>query len=119
MADVVFDILDAQPNGDAMVLAAVAETLRLHPRVLQRLLKAEGFTFNGITDNVRRRRTWHLITATELPFGQVAAQVGLNEQSSLTRAVQRWFGMTPSQLRRDGADVAPPRLTPSEPYSAD
>jgi len=45
-----------------------------------------------------------LIKTTDLSFSQVAEQVGLREQSSLTRAVRRWFGMSPSGLRRAAAD---------------
>lgn len=120
IADVVFDILEGHHGADASRLADVAHVLRVHTRVLQRLLKAEGFTFNGIVDDVRRSRAWTLITTTDLPLSQVAAQVGLNEQSSLTRAAQRWFGQSPSQLRRTGGDQPPPpRLTPREGSSAD
>ena len=114
IADFVFDILDGHRGTEPVELAGVAQALRLHTRVLQRLLKAEGFTFNGIVDDVRRRRAWDLITSTDTPFGQVAAQIGLREQSSLSRAVQRWFGLTPSQLRRSGGGEPPPRLTQRE-----
>lgn len=118
IADFVFDILDHHQGAEALGLAEVADVLRVHSRVLQRLLKSEGFTFNGIADDVRRRQVWNLVTATDLPFGQVAAQVGLQEQSSLTRAVRRWFGVSPSQLRRAGGGQPPPRLSPPEPPSA-
>ena len=119
IADFVFDILDHHHGADAPGLSEVADVLRLHTRVLQRLLKSEGFTFNGIADDVRRRQVWHLVSATDAPFGQVAAQVGLQEQSSLTRAVRRWFGVSPSQLRRAGGGQPPPRLSAPDLPSAD
>ena len=56
---------------------------------------------------VRRQQTLNLITSTDLSFSQVAVRVGLREQSSLTRAVRRWFGMSPSRLRSAGPS---PRL---------
>ncbi|MDX3245867.1 YhgE/Pip domain-containing protein [Streptomyces sp. ME18-1-4] len=37
-------------------------------------------------------------------FSQIAVQVGLREQSSLTRAVRRWFATSPSRLRRAASD---------------
>ncbi len=80
-------------------LAAVAVALDLHPRALQRLLAAEGTTLTRLLDEVRRERAVHLITETELPFAQVAIRLGMREQSSLTRAVRRWFQTTPSKLR--------------------
>lgn len=118
IADFVFDILEGDRSRQGLTLLEVAEALQLHPRVLQRLLKAEGFTFNQITDDVRRHHVWNLITATDVPFSQVAVQAGLQEQSSLTRAVRRWFNTSPSQLRRSGGEP-PERLTTRQIPSAE
>lgn len=91
----------AQSLGSSPVrIDAVARLLRLHPRTLQRYLAAEGTTFEAILDDVRREAADRLITRTDLPFSQVAAMVGLAEQSALTRAVRRWHGATPRTLRR-------------------
>jgi len=111
LAEFVFDILDDHRGADPLGVPEVAKLLCLHPRALQRLLLAEGFTFNGIADDVRRHQAWTLITATALPFSHVATRVGLHEQSSLTRAVRRWFGVSPSQLRKSPGTDLPPRLT--------
>jgi AraC-like DNA-binding protein len=111
VAEFVFDILDDHRGPDSLGVPEVAKLLCLHPRALQRLLLTEGFTFNGIADDVRRHQAWELITATAVPFSQVASRVGLREQSSLTRAVRRWFGVSPSELRRSPGGDQPPRLT--------
>lgn len=111
VAEFVFDILDDHRGPDSLGVSEVAKLLCLHPRALQRLLLAEGFTFNGITDDVRRHQAWESITATTMPFSHIATSVGLREQSSLTRAVRRWFGVSPSQLRRSPVGDQPPRLT--------
>jgi AraC-like DNA-binding protein len=113
VAEFVFDILDDHRGPDSLGVREVAKSLCLHPRALQRLLLTEGFTFNGIADDVRRHQAWELITATAMPFSHVATRVGLREQSSLTRAVHRWFGESPSQLRKFPG-VQPPRLTRRE-----
>lgn len=83
-------------------LGRVAGLLSLHPRTLQRRLAEEDTGFEEILDDVRRTAALHWITATDLPFGQVATLLGLSEQSALTRAVRRWTGGTPSELRRGG-----------------
>jgi AraC-like DNA-binding protein len=111
VAEFVFDILDDHRGPDPLGVPEVAKLLCLHPRALQRLLLTEGFTFNGIADDVRRRQAWELITATAMPFSHIATSVGLREQSSLTRAVRRWFGVSPSQLRRSPGAERAPRLT--------
>jgi len=91
----------ARSLGSAPPRAAdVARLLRLHPRTLQRHLAAEGTTFERILDDVRRDAAHRFITATDVPFAQVAAMVGLAAQSGLTRATRRWFGSTPTALRR-------------------
>ena len=93
------DGLGAAPSS----LAHVAKVLCVHPRTLQRQLAREDTTFEAILDDVRRTAATHLITGTDLPFVQVAALVGLSEQSALSRAVRRWWGTSPRELRRDGA----------------
>lgn len=82
-------------------ITAVADRLRLHPRTLQRHLAAESTTFDAILDDHRRSTAYRLITGTDLPFGRIAAMVGLAEQSGLTRAVRRWFGVPPRRLRAE------------------
>jgi AraC-like DNA-binding protein len=99
VADLVFLILQGQWGPDRPDLAKVARLLNLHPRTLQRLLAREGLGFKDLVDRGRREQTLNLITTTGLSFSQIAVQVGLREQSSLTRAVHRWFDMSPSELR--------------------
>lgn len=107
VSDLVTVILEGQLGPDRPDLAKVARLLSLHPRSLQRLLASEGVGFKDLVDRVRREQARKLITTTDLSFSQIAVQVGLREQSSLTRAVQRWFGTSPSGLRR--AAIDPPR----------
>ena len=74
----------------------------MHPRTLQRRLSDERATFEDIRADVYRSATRRLLLETELPLSQVAAVLGYSEQSSMTRSVKRWFGVTPAQLRKDG-----------------
>ncbi|MGQ0464369.1 MAG: AraC family transcriptional regulator [Sporichthyaceae bacterium] len=99
VADLVYLILQGQLGPHRPDLAKVARLLNLHPRSLQRLLAGEGLGFKDLVDRARREQTLNLITTTGLSFSQIAVQVGLREQSSLTRAVRRWFGASPSELR--------------------
>ncbi|WP_406432163.1 AraC family transcriptional regulator [Streptomyces sp. NBC_00631] len=100
ISDLVTAILSEQPGFDGPDLAKVARLLSLHPRSLQRSLSQEGMTFTGVVDRVRRSQALDLITTTNLPFSQIAARLGMREQSSFTRAVRRWFDTSPSKLRR-------------------
>lgn len=81
-------------------LNSVARLLVLHPRTLQRRLVAAGASFEQIVDDERRDKALRLLMGTELPFGQIAFMIGMNEQASFTRAARRWWDATPSQVRQ-------------------
>lgn len=102
VSELVLAVLDRHLGTDQQDLAHVADLLDLHPRSLQRLLQGEGVRFSELLDRVRQQAALRLITSTDLSFSQIAVRVGLREQSSLTRAVRRWFGTAPSQLRTAG-----------------
>jgi AraC-like DNA-binding protein len=104
VSDVVAEIVAGNIAYETPDLAKVARLLNLHPRSLQRTLSKEGRTFNEIVDDVRQTQTLTLITKTDLPFSQIAARVGMREQSSLGRAVHRWFNTSPSRLRSAAAN---------------
>jgi AraC-like DNA-binding protein len=104
VTDLVAEIVADHLGFDSPDLTKVARLLKLHPRTLQRLLSKEGRTFNEIVDEVRQTQTLHLITTTGLSFSQIATRVGLREQSSLARAVRRWFNTSPSRLRSAAVD---------------
>ncbi|MDI6099469.1 AraC family transcriptional regulator ligand-binding domain-containing protein [Actinoplanes sp. NEAU-A12] len=81
-------------------IGAIAALLNLHPRTLQRRLRAHGTTFAAVLDDVRRAAAHRYLTGTDTPLGQVAGLLGLSEQSALTRCCRRWFGATPTAIRR-------------------
>lgn len=81
-------------------LSSTARLLGLHPRTLQRRLADEGATHEAILDDVRREAARRWILTTDLPLIQISHLLGFSEQSSLTHAATRWFGVTPRQLRR-------------------
>lgn len=89
--------------------AHIADMLAMHPRTLQRHLAEEGTTFEAIREAVCRQKALQFLTATRLPLSQVAALLGFSEQSVLTRSCRRWFGSTPSAIRRSWRDGLRPR----------
>ncbi|MBP2194431.1 AraC family transcriptional regulator [Nocardia goodfellowii] len=82
-------------------IGMVARLLTLHPRTLQRRLRAEGTTFANILDDVRRDEARRYLTTTDMPMTQIASLLGLSEQATLTRCCRRWWDSTPSAVRRD------------------
>ncbi|MFG1996327.1 AraC family transcriptional regulator ligand-binding domain-containing protein [Actinoplanes sp. NPDC048988] len=98
--DQVVRLLGKSIGGGQATLLDVARQLRTHPRTVERRLSEAGTTFGELRDEVRKDTAYHLITATTAPLGRVAPMVGLTDQSSLSRAVRRWYGMSPLALRR-------------------
>lgn len=82
---------------------AVAALLNMHPRTLQRRLLAEHTSFDILRDEVQRELARRYLCETRISLTQLAGLLGHSEQSVLTRACRRWFGMTPSALRRHAA----------------
>ncbi len=88
-------------GSTAPTLTGVARLLAVNPRTLQRRLTDEGTSFAAVLDGVRRAAAHRYITTTDMPFTQVSALLGFSEQSALTRATRRWFGVGPRALRND------------------
>jgi AraC-like DNA-binding protein len=80
-------------------LAGVARLLQTHPRTLQRRLAEEATSFETVLDSVRHEAALRYLATTELPMSQVSSLVGFGEQSTLARAVRRWEGRSPREVR--------------------
>ncbi|HSW15305.1 MAG TPA: AraC family transcriptional regulator [Solimonas sp.] len=84
---------------------SVASMLGMHPRTLQRRLKAEGASFESIKDSVRRDVALRYLRQSSMPLLQVARMLGYAETSALSRSCYRWFSASPRQLRGGTADT--------------
>ncbi len=83
----------------------VASMLGMHPRTLQRRLKAEGASFEAIKDSVRRDIALRYLKQSSVPLIQVAKILGYADTSALSRSCFRWFSASPRQLRFGVADT--------------
>ena len=79
---------------------SIASALATHPRTLQRRLKKEGESFNGLLDGVRAELARYYLCDTDLPLAQISLMLGYSEQSIFSRRCRHWFKAAPSALRR-------------------
>ena len=93
------EILTSLPNGEATI-EMVADRLNLSTTTLKKRLKEEGSTFSILLDNTRRRLAKLLIEETDYSFEEIAYLLGYAKYPSFLRACYRWFGESPSRLRR-------------------
>jgi AraC-like DNA-binding protein len=83
-------------------IVEIARVLAMHPRTLQRQLATENSSFSEILDDARRREAGRLLLTTDTPIRQVAELIGLSAPTALTRCSRRWWGATPSDVRKKG-----------------
>jgi AraC-like DNA-binding protein len=84
-------------------LFAVAQQLRLSPRVLARRLAREGTTFSAILDGVRQELGQGFVIGDELSFTEIALRLGFSQIEGFYRAFRRWTGRTPLKYRHEHA----------------
>ncbi|MBI1405972.1 MAG: helix-turn-helix domain-containing protein [Caulobacter sp.] len=87
-------VLPVLHRGDP-VMAAVARTLGLSRQTLYRRLKAEGVSFEGLVDDLRRRMAMEYLGGGKASVNDAAYLVGFSEPSAFSRAFKRWTGVSP------------------------
>ncbi len=94
------DVLESQIGEEMPTLNDVASMLYLSPQTLRRRLAAEGKSYQGVKDALRRDAAIHLLLNPELTLEDVAQQVGFSETSTFHRAFKKWTGVTPGLYRQ-------------------
>lgn len=82
------DVRVALPRLPAM--AEVARTLEMSERSLRRRLRDEGTSYSDVIDRVQRELSRELVASGNRPQKELAAALGFDSVSGLTRALKRW-----------------------------
>jgi AraC-like DNA-binding protein len=88
-------LLDGRNSGDD-----VARMLSMHRRTLNRRLREQGATFQGVLDGVRFEVARQLLSSSHIALDDVAASLGYASVSPFMRSFRRWSGITPGEWRR-------------------
>lgn len=110
---VVLALMDDDPEGGCPTVNALAESLRVSSRSLQRILAARQSSFSDILRAARFETAHRLLATTERSVTQIATDLGYSDASHFTRAFRRWSGLAPKQLRHAlarNASAGQPRL---------
>lgn len=81
-------------------LKSLAKRFKLSDRSLQRRLSDEGTRFEDLLDEVRRELALRYLADARIGISEVAYLLGYSEPSPFHRAVGRWTGETPAEVRR-------------------
>lgn len=83
-------------------LEETARLMRMSRRTLQRRLELVGSGFERIIDAVRADLARSYLAESHLTVAEIAEILQFSETSALSRAVRRWHGKAPRDLRRAG-----------------
>ncbi|WP_143658288.1 AraC family transcriptional regulator [Embleya scabrispora] len=86
-------------NAD-LSLATVARRMATTPRTLQRRLAEHGTTWRDEVQAVREQLALELLRDGTIPLRAVAARAGFSDPRTLRRAMHRWQGAPPADVRR-------------------
>lgn len=79
--------------------AAIARTLHLSERTLQRRLAEEGSTYQQLLNDTRRQMAERHLRDGQLAATDIALLLGYSEPSVFFRAFRQWTGLTPGEFR--------------------
>ncbi len=85
---------------DGTDVAAVARTLHMSARTLQRRLEDEGTRFSEVLDRARLDVARRLLADPKQSLVDVAFRLGFADLATFSRAFKRWTGSPPGQWRR-------------------
>lgn len=80
-------------------MEVIAGHLNLHPRTLQRRLKASGLSYGDILSRVRNDLAIELLKGSVMDIESIAAHLGYSDRRSFTNAFVKWQGVSPREYR--------------------
>jgi len=95
-------LIDALLPTGYTVIEDVARLLCVSPRLLQRLLHADGVSYSDMVVRCRCNTACHALETTQTPVHEIATSLGYRDASSFSRAFRRWTG-APPRAYRNGA----------------
>jgi AraC-like DNA-binding protein len=81
---------------------AVAASLGMHRRTLDRRLQRHGARYGELVDSVKDNVARQLLRDTRLKVQQVAESLHFSTAANFATAFRRWTGITPTEYRRRG-----------------
>lgn len=93
-------IIEQLPEGEPP-LKQIAEHFNVSSRTLQRRLKAEGYNYQSLMEEVRQKLALDYVLNSSLSVQRIAYLLGFSEHSNFNRAFKRWFGKSPSAFRSE------------------
>ncbi|MCG8393443.1 MAG: AraC family transcriptional regulator [Pseudomonadales bacterium] len=78
----------------------LANALHMTPRTLRRRLQEQGYSYQQLLEEARRRDSAQLLRDPELEIRRIGEMLGYLNPANFTRAFKRWTGLSPREWRR-------------------
>lgn len=95
----VYQVLMRKP-GVFPDMEVVAGALKMTSRTLRRRLESEGMSFVTIVDDVRCSLATEYLKTTKMSTEDIAMLLGFSDAANFRRALKRWTGKGPGELRK-------------------
>ena len=81
--------------------AAVADSLDINLRTMQRRLAVWGVTFEELLEGYRWRKAADYLAEGQFNITEIAFRLGYSDSAHFTRAYRRWYGCSPGKARTE------------------
>ena len=92
-------LLELLPSGRSS-MDAVAKTLAMSVRSLQRHLHSENLHFQEVLHQTRKDLAQHYLRKSHISLNEIAYLLGFHDSQSFARAFKQWQGQTPLAFRK-------------------
>lgn len=83
---------------------ALARVLHTTPRTLRRRLQEQGYNYQQLLEDARRRDSAQLLRDPALEVRRISEMLGYLNPANFTRAFKGWTGLSPREWRRQKAN---------------
>ena len=87
-------------QGGQPTIERLAKAAGVSKRTLQRRLAEEDTSFTKLLDDIRAQTAMEELNSRGASIGSIAATLGYASQAGLTRAMHRWQGAAPKEVRK-------------------
>ena len=98
-AGVVKHQIESLSSDSPVRIDAVAESLAMNTRSLQRRLAKEEQTYSRLYSDIRMKKAAEWLENTDKPIAEIASELGYRDASNFTRAFIRQAGVSPRTYR--------------------
>lgn len=93
-------VIAAMLHGGEPTIERVARAGGMSIRTMQRRLSEEGTSFSAQIDQVRRALAVALLQSQDMPLEEMSERLGYASRATLSRAVRRLVGNSPTHMRQ-------------------